>query len=148
MPAQSTMMSPQQLIEAAEAPIIAYGEKNWDQVRASLAQDFVYDEVATHRKTQGIDEVMAVWQGWATALPDSKATFDSTFVSGNTVVLEVTWRGTHKGPLQTPKGAVAATGKRIEIRACQVTEIADGKAKATRQYFDMVTLNQQLGIPS
>lgn len=47
-----------------------------------------------------------------------------------------------------PKGPIAATGKRIEMRAVNVTEIAPDKekAKATRQYYDMVTMLQQLGI--
>ena len=78
--------------------------------------------------------------------PDSKATFDNAVASGNTVLLELTWRGTHKGPLQTPKGSFAATGKQIEIRACAVVELVDGKAKVQRHYFDMATLLQQLGI--
>ena len=150
MPAQATMLSPQQLIDAAKAPLLTYGRKDWDAVRASITPDFVYDEVATLRKVQGVDQVLALWRGWATALPDSKATFHSALVSGNTVVLEVTWQGTHTGPLETPKGPIAATGKRIEIRACNVIEVAaeKGKAKLQRQYFDMATMLQQLGVTS
>ena len=146
MPAQSTMISQQQLVDAAKAPLIAFNEKDWDAVRASITSDFVYDEVATHRKVQGVDQVIPLWQGWATAFPDAKATFDRALPSDNTVVLELTWRGTHKGPLQTPKGAIAATGKSIEIRACLVSEIAGEKAKLQRHYFDMATMMHQLGI--
>ena len=146
MPAQATAVSPQALIDAAKAPILAYNDKNWEKVRASITPNFIYDEVATQRKAQGPDQVIPLWQGWATAFPDSKASFHGALVSGNTVVLEVTWQGTHKGPLQTPKGAIAPTGKRIELRACNVIEIAGDKAKLERQYFDMATLFQQLGV--
>ena len=146
MPAQSTMLSPQQLIEAAKAPTLAYNQKDWNAVRASITPDFIYDEVGTGRKVQGADQTIALWKGWAEALPDSKATFDNVVASGNTVLLEITWRGTHTGPLQTPKGSFAATGKVIEVRACAVVELADGKAKLQRHYFDMATLLQQLGI--
>ena len=139
-------MTQQSLIDAAKAPVIAYGEKNWNAVKASVAPDVAYDEVATHRKMKGVDQLIAAWKGWATAFPDSKATFRSAFVSGNTVVLELTWRGTHRGPLHTPGGQIAATGKKIDLPACQIIEIADGKAKSMRQYFDMATLMQQLGI--
>ncbi len=139
-------MSQQLLIDAAKAPVIAYGKKDWDAVRAAIAPGFRYDEVATHRKMQGADQVVACWQGWATALPDSQATFHNAFVSGDTVVLEVTWHGTHTGPLQMPTGQIAATGKPIEIRACQVFEVAGGKAQSMRQYFDMATMMQQLGV--
>jgi len=141
-------MAQQSIIDMAKAPIIAYNEKNWDAVKASVTSGFVYDEVGTQRRVQGINDFLAAWCGWAAALPDSKATFHSALVSGNTVVLEVTWRGTHTGPLQTPHGEIAPTGKKIDIRACQVIEIAGDKPQAMRHYFDMATLLKQLGVAS
>jgi steroid delta-isomerase-like uncharacterized protein len=146
MPAQATAVSPQALIDAAKAPILAFNDKNWDRVRASITPDFVYDEVASGRKPQGADAVIPVWQGWAQAFPDSKATFNNALVSGNSVVLEVTWKGTHQGPLQTPKGAIAATNKPIEIRACFIVELAGERARLQRHYFDMATLFEQIGV--
>jgi steroid delta-isomerase-like uncharacterized protein len=146
MPAQTTMLSPQQLIDAAKAPLLAYNQKDWKAVRSSITQDFIYDEVGTRRKVQGAEQTITLWQAWAEAMPDSKATVDNAVSSGNTVLLELTWRGTHSGPLQTPKGSFAATGKKMEVRACAVVELVDGKAKLQRHYFDMATLLQQLGI--
>lgn len=146
MPAQSTMLSPQQLIDAAKAATIAYNEKDWKAVRAAVTPDVTYDEVATGRKVTGVDQCITLWQGWAKALPDSKATFDKAVASGTTVVLEVTWRGTHSGPLESPTGPIAATGKRIEIRSCIVAELAGDKVKVERQYFDMATMLKQLGV--
>ena len=146
MPAQSTIIPQQQLIDAARALVLTYNDKNWEAARASLTPDFAYDEVPTNRKVQGPDQVIPIWQGWAAAFPDSKGTIHSELASGNTVVLELSWRGTHNGPLQTPNGAIAATGRRIDVRACMVVEVADDKAKAQRHYFDMMTLLQQLGV--
>jgi steroid delta-isomerase-like uncharacterized protein len=136
---------PKSVIDTAKEPIVAYNDKNWDAIRKCAAAQLFYDEVATQRKAQGVDDVIALWQGWAKALPDSKASFDKAVASGNTVTLELTWRGTHKGPLMTPTGEIAPTGKNIEIRACQVIEVADDKVKSMRQYFDMNTLLEQLG---
>jgi steroid delta-isomerase-like uncharacterized protein len=145
--AQATKLSPQALINAAKAPFLAYNEKNWDKARASMASDFVYDEVPSGRKVTGIDAAIALWKGWAKAFPDSKGTFHDAFAAENgTVVMEVTWKGTHQGPLQTPKGPIAATGKRIEVRACAVVEVAGEKARVQRHYFDMATLLQQIGV--
>lgn len=146
MPVHGTAVSPQTLIDAAKAPILAYNDKNWDKVRASITPNFVYDEVATRRRVEGADNALAVWKGWAQAFPDSKASFHGAFVSGETVVLEVTWKGSHKGDLQTPGGAIAATGKGIEIRACNVFEISGEKVRAQRHYFDMATMLEQLGV--
>lgn len=143
---QATAVSPQALIEAAKGTVIAYNEKDWNKARALMTPDFVYDEVGTQRKVQGADETIALWQGWAKGLPDSQATIHSALASGNTVVLEVTWKGTHTGPLQTPKGLVPASGKSVQLRACAVLEMEGERAKVERHYFDMVTFSQQLGI--
>ena len=87
--AQATTLSPQALTNTAKALILAYNDKNWDQVKASITPDFVYDEVATGRKVTGIDATVDAWKGWAQAFPDSKGTFQGAHVAQDgTVVLE------------------------------------------------------------
>ncbi len=139
-------MTQQSVVDIAKAQVIAYNEKNWDKVKAGVAPGLIYDEVGTERKVEGVDNVLAIWKGWATAMPDSKATLHSEVVSGNTVVLEMTWRGTHNGPLKMPTGDIPATGKNMELRAIQVIEVANDKVKSVRQYFDMGSLLRQLGV--
>ncbi len=145
MPAHTTI-APETLIEVAKAPIQAYNDKNWDKVKTLVTPNFVYDEVATRRRVEGVDKCIEIWKGWAQAFPDSQGTFSSAFVSGDTVVLELVWQGTHKGDLQTPVGTIPATGKRIEIRACTLFEISGDRATMQRHYFDMATLMEQLGV--
>lgn len=139
-------MSRQELIEAAKASTEAYNQKDWEAAREALAPDFVYDEVATSRKVEGIEEVLTVWRGWANAFPDSKATFEEALVDGNVVVLRLRWRGTHSGPLTLPTGEILPTGKEIDFRGCQIFRIEDGKATEMRQYFDLMTMLSQLGV--
>lgn len=134
------------LIDTAKEPIIAFNEKNWDKAKASVTPNYHYDEVATGRAVDGIDEALDVWKGWATAFPDSKATVHDVYASGDTVVVELSWKGTHAGPLATPAGEVAPTGKKIDVRAVEVQQIKNGKVASTRQYFDMATLMAQLGF--
>jgi len=134
------------LINAAKAPALAFGEKNWDSVRAAVTSDYRYDEVATHRHVDGADAFVDLCKGWAAAFPDSRPEFHNAVASGNTVVLELTWTGTHTGPLATPNGDVPPTGKSINLRSVQVVEVRDGKAASTRQYFDMATMMSQLGL--
>lgn len=133
-----------QTTDTAKASVLAYNQKDWDRVKESLAPTIVYDEVGTHRKVTGANEVIDAWKGWARAIPDSQATIHSAVESGNTVTIELTWKGTHTGPLQTPTGEIPASGKHIEMRACQVVEVADGKTSSIRQYFDIGTLLQQI----
>ena len=145
--AQATALAPQALINAAKPLIQTYNDRDWAKAKAAVTQDFVYDEVATGQKVTGADQTIEIWKAWAQAFPDSKGTIDNARATGDgTVVLEVTWRGTHKGPLQTPAGPIAATGKAIEIRACNVVEISGERARAQRHYFDMATLLRQLGV--
>jgi predicted ester cyclase len=77
---------------------------------------------------------------------DDPGSRNHAHVSGVTVIFELTWRGTHTGVLQTAAGEIPATGKRIEIRACQFIEVAFDKARNIRHYFDMATMLAQLGV--
>ena len=145
---QATALSPQALIDAAKASILAYNEKDWDRVKDLVTSDVVYDEVPTGRKVQGLDAVLPLWQGWAEAFPDSRARFHDAHASGSTVVQEVTWKGTHTGELQTPNGPIPATGRSMAVRACLVMQMDGERLKQQRHYFDMATLFQQLGLGS
>ena len=138
-------MTDKSVADLAKEQILAYNAKDWDRARAALAPEVVYEELGTHRKIKGIDDVLTAWKGWATAISDSRASFQSELVSGNTAVLEITWTGTHDGPLQTPNGEIPATGKKIELRAVQVVDVANDRVKSVRQYFDMGTLLRQIG---
>jgi steroid delta-isomerase-like uncharacterized protein len=136
----------QSTIELAKLSVVAYNEKNWEATREALAPDAVYDEIATGRRLEGQNGILTVWKEWAAALPDSRATFEGAIASGNTVALELRWRGTHNGPLNLPTGKVDPTGKVIDIRACQIIEVAQGKTRSIRHYFDIATMLRQLGI--
>jgi steroid delta-isomerase-like uncharacterized protein len=138
-------MSRKESIEAAKAQVQAYNDKDWEAVRKSVKTGFVYEEIATNRRLRGIDDVLEAWGGWAEALPDSEASFENAWVDGDTVVLELRWRGTHSGPLRTPGGDIPASGNRIDVPAVQVVELEDGRAAAVRHYFDMQTILSQIG---
>ena len=133
------------IIETAKAATIAYNDKNWDKVKAVFAENGIYDEKATSRHVQGVGKVIEIWQGWAKAIPDSKATFVSEYASGDTAIIEVVWRGVQTGALQTATGAIPPSNKRIELPACQVIKVEGGKVKSYTQYFDMATLLTQIG---
>jgi steroid delta-isomerase-like uncharacterized protein len=139
-------MEQKSVVDLAKEQILAYNEKNWDKVRAVAAKDLVYDEIATHRRVKGLDDVLETWKGWAAALPDSKATFVSENGNGNTATIEVKWTGTHRGTLKMPGREIPPTGKTVELQACQVVEVAGDKVKSVRHYFDMGTLLKQIGV--
>ena len=133
------------VFETAKSATTAYNDKNWNTVKSAFAENAIYDEKATSRRVQGVGKIIEVWQGWAKAIPDSKATFVGEYATGDTAIIEVVWKGLHTGPLQTPRGTVPASNKRIELPACQVIKVEGGKVKSFTQYFDMATLLTQIG---
>ena len=133
------------VIEAAKAATTAYNEKNWEKVRTAFVEKGVYDEKATGRRIQGVNQIIETWQGWAKAIPDSKATFIAEYSAGDSAILEVVWKGVHTGPLQMPTGPIPPSNKRIEIPACLVAKVEGGKVQSFTHYFDMVTLLSQIG---
>ena len=62
------------------------------------------------------------------------------------MAIELTWEGTQSGPIATPDGReLPPSNKRITVKSVQVIEIEDGKLKALRHDFDLMTLLQQIG---
>jgi predicted ester cyclase len=57
----------------------------------------------------------------------------------------VTWRGTQTGPLTTAAGTIPASGKSQETHAVIVYAFEGAKIKASRHYFDAMTLLKQIG---
>jgi hypothetical protein len=71
----------------AKAATTAYNDKNWDKVKSAFAENGIYDEKGTSRRVQGVGKIIEVWQGWAKAIPDSKATFVGEYASGDTAII-------------------------------------------------------------
>lgn len=133
------------VLEVAKASITAFNEKNWDKMRALLAADAIYDEKATHRRIQGSDQIIQALQGWAEAFPDAKGTFVREFAAGDTAVVELVWKGTHTGPLQTPSGIIPASNRLVEMPACELMRVEGERIKHDLHYFDLLTLLTQIG---
>ena len=120
------------VIETAKGVTTGYNDKNWNTVKAAFAENGIYDEKATSRRVQGVGKILEVWQGWATAIPDSKATFVGEYASGDTATIEVVWRGTHTGPLQTATGTIPPSNKRIEFPRVRSSRSREGRSRASR----------------
>ncbi len=142
-------MAEQDLIKVARGLVDAFNRSDWEGCRATLAADSLYDEVGTSRRLQGVAQIIECLQGWKGAMPDVKGTVNNALATGNTAVLEVTWQGTHSGPLPGPSGTVAATGKQQTTRSGWLLNFDGDRIKESRHYFDMLSFMQQLGaLPS
>ncbi len=138
-------MTEQDLLATAKAQIEAFNDADWDLWRTLVAPNCVNVEVGTQRKLVGHDENIESMKGWKSAFPDVKGTVKNAYVSGDTVVLELTWSGTHNGPLHGPGGIIPASGRHQSTDAVFISDHQDGVIVHSRHYFDMMTLLKQIG---
>ena len=138
-------LTTEEIVKLARKQVDAFNTGDWEQLRASLASDSLYDELGTQRKIEGPEKIVELFKGWKTAFPDAVGTVTSAVASGNMAALEVTWKGTHTGPLATPKGTLPASGKSQETPAAFFFTFEGDKIKESRHYFDSMTLLKQIG---
>jgi steroid delta-isomerase-like uncharacterized protein len=133
-------------VDVARQSVESFNAGDFDRMRSVYAADSYEEELATQRRLEGVDAQIDAARGWKQAFPDARGTIHGAFTDGRTVMLELTWVGTQDGPLQTPDGhELPPSHRRVAVRACQVMEIEEGKIAATRHYFDLMTLMQQIG---
>ena len=134
-----------EVVTIARKQVDAFNSSDWEQLRAGLASDSRYDELGTERKIEGPEQIVELFKGWKAAFPDAVGTITSTLASGNKAALEVTWKGTHTGPLASAEGTIPASGKRQETPAAFFFTFEGDKIKESRHYFDSMTLLKQIG---
>jgi steroid delta-isomerase-like uncharacterized protein len=138
-------MTAERMIKIARGQVDAFNAGDWEQLQAGLTADSRYHELATQRTVEGPEQIVELFKDWKTAFPDAAGTVTSAVGSGNTAALEVTWNGTHTGPLGMAEGTIPASGKRQETPAAFVFDFEGDKIKESRQYFDSMTLLKQIG---
>src|SRR6266852_3955056 len=115
----------------------------------ALARDAAPDIVATYPDVGQVKGPQAVKERnkvMVTAFPDARIEAKNTIAQGNTVVDEGVFTGTHSGPLTTPMGDVAPTGKKVAGEFIQVFEVDRGLIKRSHLIYDQVELMKQLGL--
>jgi steroid delta-isomerase-like uncharacterized protein len=134
-----------EMVKIAREQVDAFSRGDWELLRGTLASDSRYNELGTQRKIEGPEKIVELFKAWKQAFPDGAGTVTSVVSSANTVALEVTWKGTHTGPLTTAEGTIPASGKRQETPAGIFFTFEGDKIKESRHYFDSLTLLTQIG---
>lgn len=93
------------------------------------------------------ESIALVASGMADAFPDvHREIYKMYAMDSNVVVVELAIRGTHSGPLTTPDGVVAATGKAIDVPCCDVFHLKDGRVTSFHCYNAASIMMMQLGL--
>ena len=111
------------------------------------AQDAVMIQSGEPGPIRGHADLLKSCQDIFKAFPDFKVEFPSILYSGDTIIFEGVSHYTFTGPLATPEGDVAPTGKSVNNRFVFLARISpNGLIVEDRTYFDNLDLMKQLGL--
>jgi steroid delta-isomerase-like uncharacterized protein len=140
------MGSTDDAISLVRANIDAFNRGDKEKFKAQLTPESVYREHGTGREEHGVDAITATSWSWRDAFPDSHGEIVNAFGSGDQVALQIIWTGTQTGDLVGPAGSIPATGKQVQVPACQVVRMRDGEIVSVDHYFDSMSMLVQLGV--
>jgi steroid delta-isomerase-like uncharacterized protein len=140
-------MSAEDNAEIARKIYELFNDHDFDSVLEHVAEGAeveLYAEGLSFRGREGFREMMAHFKApW----PDGTVEVIWQFAGEDGVTNECVYRGTHTAPLPTPDGSeVPPTGKRIELRFCEVWRMEAGKVRSLHNYADNLALMQKLGL--
>ena len=132
--------------ELAEAGVDAFNARD----RAAMRELYASDATILNPDSpiaMTVDEMISGFDASLSAFPDARVSLGSVLADGDDVVFEMTWTGTHEGPLEMPDGSeLPATGLTVSFPVAVVLETADGLIRRERQYYDNLGILDQLGV--
>lgn len=103
-----------------------------------LADDFIAHGVGP--SPSGTDGMRGLIATWRTAFPDWRDHIDEIVAEGDLVVLKITARGTHDGPLL----GIEPTGESVQWGMIEMVRLADGKITEQWGYSDFADVIRHL----
>jgi steroid delta-isomerase-like uncharacterized protein len=138
-------MSTQDPTQVAREIVTLYSASNWAGIKKLLTQDAIYNEVGSQRRVQGPDAILPVLQEWKKGMTDSSGKVTNAFAAGDQVALQITWQGTHDGPVASPAGSLPPSGKHQTTAAVMIVKVKGTQVQQIDHYFDMLTFLTQIG---
>jgi len=120
---------------------VVWTEGDMSRVGEFYSEDFQ----ANYPRTDwgvGVQGVRALAESIRASFPDYSEEIDELIVAEDLVIVRLTLRGTHNGPLPN----LPATGKAVEFKDVTICRVRDGKIVEQRGLSDHFALYQQLGL--
>jgi len=121
----------------------AGNSQDYEKFASFFTDDCVYEDVPNGKVWHGMKEFIPFAKLLHAAGPDHKWELKSAFSDGNKIASETVWSVTftHSSDPERP-----ATGKHVSIRGVSITELRNGKICRNSDYYDALSLRQQLGL--
>jgi len=94
----------------------------------------------------GPEGAAAFFHAWTDSFPDNQCKVLRVVDGGDCAIWEGVFEGTHTGALNTPSGAIPATGKRVALPFVVVNGFSAGQFTDFALYFDVQGMLVQLGL--
>ncbi|HEU0027958.1 MAG TPA: ester cyclase [Ktedonobacterales bacterium] len=130
----------------ARAEVDKYNAHDLDGLGALFSSDAEILNVPTGVSGRGAKTARDSAQTLLTAFPDGKFEIISVVAGERGAAIEYWGRGTHTGNLVARAGALQPTGRKLEVRICDVMDIQGGKITSVRSYWDLYGVLSQLGL--
>ena len=120
---------------------VVWTEGDMDRVGEFYAEDFKANYPRTDWGT-GVQGVRELAEGIRASFPDYREQIDELIVADDLVIVRLTIRATHTGPLPN----LLPTGKEVEFNDVSIIRVRDNKIVEQRGLSDHFALYQQLGL--
>ena len=139
--------------------IVAFVRRGYDAYNAHQSDphwlDYANEDVAEDGEVvvipfgmifRGPEGYKQYLSGQTAAFPDGRVEVTNVFATAEQAVVEFSVCGTHTGVLHSPVGDIPPTGRKFELRFCDVYQLRNGKIARLATYFDALGFMQQLGV--
>lgn len=139
----------QDAMSLATAMLDPFNQRDFDAMIDMGGGAVDYTDVGLGQHITDPDEFRSAMQAWVDAFPDLHGTVTSAARDKDLLAYEVVIEGTHDGPLQTPMGALPASGRAVSTRVAFFTRLDGDRLAEVRNYGDILSLLSQIGaIPA
>jgi steroid delta-isomerase-like uncharacterized protein len=109
---------------------------------AHFAENAELRDVAVARPAIGPEEIAAIYARQIAAIPDGYVHVERMVAEGDTVVVEWTLSGTHRGKLM----GIPATGKQVSFKGVSLIRFRKNMVIADTRVWDLAGLLRQIGL--
>jgi predicted ester cyclase len=120
---------------------VIWSEGQVDRVAEFYHEDFTSDYPMTNWG-EGLAGIKNLATEVRVGMPDYREHIDLLIDGGDSIVVQLTIKGTHTGPMS----GLPPTGKAVEFRDMTICRVKDGKIIEQRGLSDLLTLYYQLGM--
>jgi len=132
-------------VQLGQALFDGFNTRDLSKWESALADD-VEISYPGFRGMRGKEAAKAYNAPFIVAFSDLNFQTHRVVEDGNTVIYTWTAKGTHDGPLATPKGPIPPTGGKGSIDGVLIATIKNGKIVREETYWNILDLLAQLGV--